>query len=170
MLLLAACTRPAPPPLDLPPLPPPPPPPSGELRDGVYSDFEFPFTLSAPASWIVTLGQRGGALRVRLEDPESELGFEVWTWRDGALGPRPREGCDWAFQDRGHYTLPAAVGATVVATCRPAREDGPRILGWYLANDAVIYALEASLPDGELGESLGVVDSLVNDFAWAIRP
>ncbi len=138
--------------------------PSGALVNGIWQDSEFPWTLRLPPDWEVLPGRSGANPRVTLIHRESRARIEVSAWANGDLGPRPRTGCSWSFEDVGGYRALAIAGPVKVATCSPDDARDARILGYFLVEAGTAYDIEAVLPPGRLIDGKDTTDAILGGF------
>lgn len=144
--------------------------PSGAVLNGVWQDSEFPWTLRLPPDWEVVPGSHGGNPRVTLIHRESRARIEVSAWPDGELGPRPRRGCSWSFEDVGGYRALAIAGPIKVATCSPDDARDARILGYFLLEPGTAYDIEAVLPPGRLIDGKDATDAVLGGLRFQRPP
>lgn len=138
--------------------------PSGAFANGTWADARYPWSLHVPPGWEVLPGAEGANPRLTLVHTESRARVEVSVAPDGSLGPRPRRGCTWSFEDVGGYRAMAVPGPIKVATCSPEDARDARVLGYFILDQGVAYDIEAVLPPGRLLQGKDVTDTLVGGF------
>ncbi|MSQ03646.1 MAG: hypothetical protein EXR71_17470 [Myxococcales bacterium] len=171
-LLLGGCPRPLPPPslvddrgadasvVDQVP--------AGSVTGAIWSDHRYPWTLRLPPTWIATPGFEAGGPRLVLTHRETGVRVEVSVVSGGAVGPRPRPGCEWTFLDQAGYRA-LGVSPLVAATCTPADARNPRVLGYFLVDGDDAYDLEAVIPPGQLLVGKDAADALWAGFSLRRR-
>lgn len=138
--------------------------PSGTFANGTWSDARYPWSIHVPPGWEVLPGTERTNPRLTMVHTESRARVEVSVVPDGRLGPRPRRGCTWAFEDLGGYRALAIVGPVKVGTCSPEDARDARVLGYFLVEEGIAYDIEAVLPPGRLLEGKEVTDTMVGGF------
>ena len=134
--------------------------PTGVVRDGIWQDARYPFSIRVPEGWVVTPGP-GAEVRVVLSDPTEAVRVEVRRLSPDAPGPAPRPGCTWDFVDSSRYRLLHVPGVITVATCYPTQPDDARVLGWYFGDADPRWAVVASIPNGALDRGLHTVADML---------
>ncbi len=134
--------------------------PTGAVRDGVWQDARYPFSVAIPEGWVATPGS-GAEVRVVLTDPTEAVRVEVRVLAPDAPGPQPRPGCTWDFVDSSRYRVLHLPGVITVATCYPTQPDDPRVLGWYFGDPDLRWGVEASVANGALDRGLRTVADML---------
>lgn len=127
--------------------------PAGTVREGVYEDGSYPFSVTAPEGWTLAPGAADGMLRLEARHVATGTAAQVWVFREDASGPRPRQGCTWTFEADGAFgdlRIPGPVG---VATCVPDDPSGDLVLDTFTVLGGIAYHVESTVPAGRLVEA-----------------
>lgn len=134
--------------------------PAGVVRDGVWTDALYPFSLAVPPGWTAVPGA-DPSLRLTLQDPATGTVVEVRAVPGSGAGPTPRPGCTWDFVDTARYRVLHLPVPITVATCSPAVPDEARVLGWYFGDVEVSWQVEAAIPNGALDAGVRGVEGML---------
>jgi hypothetical protein len=172
-VLALGCRPKASPPLqggvsELPPTPPQAP--AGSLRGGRFEDMDGIFAMALPDGWRVRPGWAADALRLSLEDPSTGAQITVYRYVGEDLQPRPREGCDWRFQDQGPYTTLRTSGPVGAAACLTLESDARKRVAWLTARSGYSWQLELSCPVVGLLPAWHAGVEALGAARWQARP
>ncbi len=142
--------------------------PTGSVQAGIWADQSYPWTLRVPPAWTAQPGLEGGGPRLVLVHRGTGVRVEVSVVPGAAVGPRPRPGCEWQFEDLAGYRA-LVLTPLVAATCTPEDARNPRVLGYFLVEDGDAYDLEAVIPPGQLLAGKTAADALWAGFRVANR-
>ncbi len=137
--------------------------PAGSVQGGIWTDERYPWTLRVPPTWTAQPGVDGGGPRLVLVHAGTGVRVEVSVVPNGAVGPRPRPGCEWTFEDHAGYRA-LVITPLVAATCTPEDARNPRVLGYFLVEGGEAYDLEAVIPPGQLLAGKDAADALWAGF------
>lgn len=166
VLLLGGCPKPPePPPPELVVAPPVVElPRAGVVTDGTYVDGAHGVSLRIPEGAGATVGAEGGPLRLTILHPAARV--ELWAMEGAGLPPRPREDCDWTFEDSARYRALKVTEPVRLATCTPREPDGPRVLAWLIERGGVCYQLAAVIPQGGLAQGRAAADAIAGTMRF----
>lgn len=168
LLLLAGCPhRPPPAPegsLVIAPKPAPAAPEGTPVAPGTWTDASG-LSLQIPEGWSGQTGPPGSSLLLTLKHADTGVQVELWSFASsGEVGPRPRPGCEWMFNDAANHRLVPALTPAVTATCLSDDPLAPVVQGWYGRVHGREVQVEVIYPAGRVIEGRAVVEPLLESL------
>ena len=166
-LLLLACPRRAPEPLELPEEV------SGDVVElneepsawrvvnGPWTDQETGLHVDVLEGWSGQPGEANAPLRIRLDHVSSGARLEIRVYPENGLVPRERVGCAWSYVEEGSYSTLRVTGEVRVASCLPDDPGAPRVLATRARQDERDWHFELLVPQGYLAPSKTAADELM---------
>ena len=136
---------------------------SGVLRDGVFSDYVFPFTAHLSPDWGVIPQAKYSSCRLKVQHNTEPITVEVWRFREITTKPVMHAFCDWKFIDEGIYDRSAE--KYIVATCIPKDDKSPYVFA-YIRHWKGTWQFEVHVPQQKYIEGKRKAEQLISHFYW----
>ena len=134
--------------------------------DGQYIDPSGNFSLFIPEDWFISNTSSFAEKRVSVQHTVQRYRVEVWRVPGTHYRPSPREGCVWAFSDKGLYDGWSESRATNIATCYPISANDDLIFVYLRHWKGSTWQLEGHVSPDVLVEGERETRQLIQTISW----
>ena len=138
----------------------------GRIIDGVYRPYSEKFSLEVSGNWQVDVSGDRAGLQLRLENVVEDCAVEIWKYEGIQYRPASKEGCIWAFQDKGLYISWGQSRAVNVATCHPIDSSDEVIFVYLYHQDGNTWQLESHVSRNNLVAGLHQSETVLQSINW----
>ena len=140
----------------------------GRIVDGIYRPYSEKFSLEVSGNWQVDISGDQTGLQLRLENVVEDCAVEIWKYEGIQYRPASKEGCIWAFQDKGLYTSWGQSRAVNVATCHPVESVDELVFVYLYHQDGNTWQLESHVSRNNLAEGLHQSEKVLQSINWNV--
>ncbi len=135
-------------------------------NQGLYSDSTGFFSIQIPEDWFITNTSPFGERRVSIHHSVQTYSVEIWRMPGTHYRPAPREGCVWAFSDKGLYDGWSKSRATNIASCYPISSKDDLIFVYLRHWKGSTWQLEGHVSPDVLVEGERETRKLIQSINW----
>lgn len=139
----------------------------GRIVDGVYHPYSGEFSLKVSANWQVDISGEQSGLQLRLDNVVEDCAIEIWKYEGIQYRPASKEGCLWAFQDKGLYINWGQSRAVNVATCHPIDNADDLIFVYLYHREGSTWQLESHVSRNNIVEGLHQSEKILQSISWS---